>query len=97
MTKVEKAPSLLCNSLHIDADRGLFLIIKYLQVPWEQFQNGQVTSGQVLAAITELDELPTNEKVFLASHFSNHVTTLQIREYFLTGQSIKFLQTLGLE
>jgi len=94
---MKNTPSLLCNSLHIDADRGLFLIIKYLATPWEQFQNGKVTSGQVLAAIIELDELPTNEKVFLASHFSNHVTTLHIREYFLTGQSIKFLQTLGLE
>lgn len=89
-------PILLCEALNIDADRGMLLIVKYLAVPWQQFQNGEATSGQVLAAIVNQDELTTNEKVFLAAHFYGHVNILHIRELFLNGQSIQFLQTLGL-
>jgi hypothetical protein len=81
---------------NITDDDALKLIEKYMRTPWIQFQNGEVSTGQVLKAIMDRDELLTNEKCFLTAHMTSLVEKSFIKDLILQEDFGKLARKLGI-
>lgn len=64
----ETEPKLLCTAFNVTKERAVELVDKYVRNRFNEYLKGELSNGDLVATVMNLDELSTNEKCFLTCH-----------------------------